>query len=49
MFVIDGIGIVASRGPNAGWSDGFRFALAQLRPRGKLGSAVRLMVEIAGE
>ena len=49
MLVIDGIGIVPSSGANAGRRDGLGFALAQLRLRGNLRSAVRLMVEIAGE
>ena len=49
MFIINRIGIVASSGPNGGRSDGLRSALAQLRLRGNLRSAVRLMVEIAGE
>ena len=49
MFVIDGIGIVASRGANAGWSDGLRSVLAHLRARGNLRAATRLMVEIASE
>ena len=51
VFVIDGVGIVSSGGPDAGRRDGLRlgFALAQLRLRGNLRSAVRLTVEIAGE
>ena len=51
MLVIDGIGIVASRGPNAGRCDGLSlgFTLAQLRLGGNLRNAVRLTVEIAGE
>ena len=49
MFIIDGIGIVARSGPNAGRRDGLRSALAPLRARGNLGAAVRLTVEIAGE
>ena len=49
MLVINGIGIVASCGANAGRHDGLGFALARLRLRSNLRSAVRLMVEIAGE
>lgn len=49
MLVIDGIGIVASGGADAGRSDGQRSVLAQLRAGSNLRLAVRLMLEIAGE
>ena len=49
VLVVDRVGIVPSGGPNAGRREGLGFALAQLRLRGNLRSAVRLMVEIAGE
>ena len=49
MFIIDGIGIVPSGGPNACRNGRLRSALAHLRARGNLRSVVRLMVEIAGE
>ena len=49
MWVIDGIGVVPGRGPNARRQCGLRSGLAQCRGGGKLRAAVRLRVAIAGE
>jgi hypothetical protein len=49
MVIIDGIGVVSGRGPNAWGCGGPRSPLALLSAKGSLRAAVRLMVEVAGE
>jgi hypothetical protein len=48
MLIIDWVGVVSSRGPNAWRRGGPRSQLALLSLKTSLGTAVRLVVEIAG-